>query len=102
MKTAVRPSALTVSERGRAVWAIASRRQCGGGGTSVRAGTGIPACSSLPIQMRSSGAGSGTRRSFLEPGERLRHQGTDRGQVVAALLDEDGRKSHVAEDAAGL
>src|ERR1700749_1289928 len=52
--------------------------------------------------MRSRGSGSGTRRSFLEPGERLRHQGTDRGQVVAALLDEDGRKSQAAEDAAGL
>src|SRR3954451_21338043 len=101
MKTAVLPSALTVSDRGRAVWAIASSRQWGGGGTSLRSGTGMPAHSSLPIQMRSSASGSGTRRSLLEPGERLRHQGSDRGQVVAALLDEDGRKSEAAEDAAG-
>src|SRR4051812_37603675 len=102
MKTAVLPSALTVSDRGRAVWAIASSRQCGGGGTSLRSGTGMPARSSLPIQMRSSGSGSGTRRSLLDPGERLRHQGSDRGQVVAALLHEDGRKSQAAEDAPGL
>src|SRR3954469_6146675 len=101
MKTAVLPSALTVSDRGRAVWAIASSRQCGGGGTSLRSGTGMPARSSLPIQMRSSGSGSGTRRSLLDPGERLRHQGSDRGEVVAALLDEDGRKSEAPQDAAG-
>src|ERR687886_1743532 len=94
--TAVRPSPLTVSERGLGVWAITSSRQWGGGGTSLRSGTGIPARSSLPIQMRSSGSGSGTRRSLLDPGERLRHQGADRGQVVAALLDEDGWEVHIA------
>src|SRR5919112_5934872 len=101
MKTAVRPSWLTVSERGRAVWAMASRRQCGGGTTSGRGGTGIPSRSSLPIQIRSSASGSGTRHSLLHPGERLRHQGADRGQVVAALLDEDGWKIKLAEHAAG-
>src|SRR3954452_23239020 len=101
MNTAVRPSALTVSDRGRALWAIASRRQCGGGPTSGRAGTGMPSRSSLPIQIRSSASGSGTRHSLLHPGERLRHQGADRGQVVAALLDEDGRKRQGAERAAG-
>src|SRR3954454_19689421 len=102
MKTARRPSALRLSERGRAVCAIASRRQCGGGGTSTRSGTGMPARSSLPIQIRSSASESGTRRSFLHAGERLRHQRADRGQVVAALLDEDGRQAERAERAAGF
>src|SRR3954451_4383690 len=102
MNTAVRPSAVTVSERGRAEWAMASRRQCGGGPTSGRGGTGMPSRWSLPIQIRSSASGSGTRHSLLHPGERLRHQGADRGQVVAALLDEDGRQLQRAERAPGL
>src|SRR6185436_20364859 len=100
MKTAVRPSGPTVSERGRTSWAIASSRQSAGGGTSLRSGTGIPPRSSLPIHMRSTGSGSGTRRSLLDPGERLSHQGPDRGQVVAALLHEDGRQAERAERAA--
>src|SRR6185312_8546267 len=95
------PSALTVSERGRAVCAMASRRQCGGGGTSLRSGTGIPVASSLPIQIFSSGPGSATRHSLLHPGERLSHEGADRVQVIAALLDENGRHVQRAERASG-
>src|SRR5215217_7618618 len=96
--TARRPSAPTVRDRGRSVAAIASSRQCGGGSRSLRGGTGIPCRSSLPIQICSSG--SGTRRSFLDPGERLAPQGADRGQVVAAVLDEDGGDAEGAGRAA--
>src|SRR4051812_34523552 len=99
MKTARRPSALTVTDRGRAVCTIASRRQCGGGATSLRAGTGMPCRSSLPIQMRSSGSATG--ESLLHPREGLADEGADRVEVVAALLDDDGGQAERAERATG-
>src|SRR3954463_731916 len=99
MKTARRPPAPTESDRGRSVAAIASRRQCGGGSRSLRGGTGIPWRSSLPIQMRSSG--SGTRQSFLEPRERLAHQGPYRGGLVPALLEGEGGGGGPREPPAG-
>src|SRR5690348_18509199 len=95
MKTPNRPPAPTVSERGRGVAAIASRRQCAGGRMSLRGWAGTPSCSSLPTHIFRS---SSFIQALLDARERLAHEASDRVQVVAALLHHDGRQAERAED----
>ena len=80
------------------VAATASRRQCGGG-FEVLARLRRARPRARPCRARSSGPSASA--SLLEPGERLAHERADRGQVVAALLHDDGRQAERAERAAG-
>ena len=102
MKTQVRPSAPSVSERGRSVAAIASSRQCGGGFRSLRGCEGAPSTSSFPIQIPN---GSGTHAfllALLEALERGEHEPADRREIVPTLLHDHHGKRRGADDAAGL
>src|SRR3954470_9254023 len=85
MKTALSPRAL--SKCGRGVWAMASRRQCGGGSRSLRGWARTPSCSSLPTQIDSA------MQALLQAGQELGPQRSDLVEVVTALLDEDRGKA---------
>ena len=97
MKTAVRPSASSVSERGRSVAATASSRQCGGGFRSLRGCEGTPSTSSFPSQT-SSGSGIDSK-PFLESLQRCEHEPADRVEIVPAFLHDDDRNPLSPEDA---
>src|SRR5262245_37960466 len=89
MKVARSPR--TSSDRGRGVWAIASRRQPGGGLTSRRGCARTPARSSLPTHIDSA------TRALLQAGQERAHERADRVEVITALLHDHGGQPHRAE-----
>src|SRR5688572_25196410 len=80
-------------ERARSVAAIASSVHCDAVGASRRVGVGTPPNSSFPIH---SSTGSGTH-SLLDPLQCGEDEAAQGGEMVTALLHEDGREAKRAK-----